>query len=64
MAELPLTWTLIAESGITGLWDSVDGAVMTVAEARALLEDGLILMAQRRLGPNRMGLVVKAVSRG
>lgn len=64
MDHLPLTWTLIAESGLTGLWDSVEGALISVSEAKVLVEDGRLLMAQKRLGPNRMGLLVKVSSGG
>ena len=60
--DLPETWRLIAEADSSrGLmrWVEVAGAQMTVAEARAMHNDGHILMAQRRLPSGRMGLLVK-----
>lgn len=57
--ELPDTWTLIAVSNYRGGWDQVGGAVLSIELARKMLEGGDILMAQRRLGPNQMGLLVK-----
>lgn len=60
--DLPRVWTLIAFCDGDGRWVSVDGALLPVAEARYLSDRGDILMAQRRLSPIRMGLLVRAVS--
>lgn len=60
--DLPRVWTLIAVCDGDGRWESVDGALLPVREARYLSERGDILMAQKRLAPNRMGLLVMAVS--
>ena len=59
--DLPLVWTMIAVCDGDGKWESVEGAVLGVREARFLSESGDILMAQRRLAVNRMGLLVKAL---
>lgn len=69
--DLPVTWRLIAESevyivgeGGRSRWVSIEGAGMTVSEARKLHEAGLLLMAQQRLASGKMGLVVKVAKNG
>ena len=60
--ELPEVWRLIAEADSGhGLmrWNEIAGAQITLAEARKLHEEGLILMAQQRLPSGKMGLMIK-----
>ena len=59
--DLPGVWTLIAVCDDDGRWVSVADALLLVQEARYLCERGDILMAQKRLESNRMGLLVKGV---
>lgn len=60
---VPEVWTLIAEADGQGFgrinWVEVAGAQITVSQARALHEEGQILMAQQRLSSGKMGLLVK-----
>lgn len=60
---VPEVWTLVAEADGRGfggaVWVEVDGALLTVAQARKLHEEGQILMAQQRLSSGKMGLLVK-----
>jgi hypothetical protein len=51
--NVPDRWTSICFKKGYG-WEPYKGAVMTLEEAKRLLESGLILMAQRR-GPLRPG---------
>jgi hypothetical protein len=57
--ELPDSWTLIAVSTYRGGWESLPGAILSVGEARAFYDRDEIYMAQRRLGPNQMGLLIR-----
>lgn len=57
--ELPDSWTLIAVSTYSGGWISVPGAVLSIDEARAFLHRDEIYMAQKRLAPNQMGLLIR-----
>lgn len=60
--ELPEVWRLIAEAdSARGLmrWNEIAGAQITLAEARRLHEEGLILMAQQRQPSGKMGLMIK-----
>jgi len=65
--ELPVTWTLIAESGPRSFgssqWTDLPGACVSSKEAIQMREDGLILMAQQRLSSGNMGLLIKAPQR-
>lgn len=62
--ELPVTWTLIAESGPRGFgrsqWIDVPGACLSSGEAIRMNHEGVLLMAQQRLSSGNMGLLIKA----
>lgn len=64
MREIPSMWTPIAEES-RGVWRRLEGAPVTVNEAREMHDAGLILMAQRRPDPvdgrlSPLQLVIKA----
>ncbi len=40
------------------------GAILSVGEARAFFDRDELYMAQRRLGPNQMGLLIRRRSDG
>ena len=56
---IPDVWTLIAVSTFRGSWESVPGAILSVGEARAFFDRDELYMAQKRLGPNQMGLLIR-----
>lgn len=69
--NLPDTWTVIAESQYVGMnehsrskWASLPDAIITVEEAREMHDEGLIVMAQKRLESGKMGLLIKAKKNG
>lgn len=61
---IPDIWTLIAVSTFRGGWESVPGAVLSVGEARAFFDRDELYMAQKRLSPNQMGLLIRRRSDG
>ncbi len=61
---IPDVRTLIAVSTFRGGWESVPGAILSVGEARAFFDRDELYMAQKRLGPNQMGLLIRRRSDG